>query len=132
MNLRIVTWTDGENQGTHSFASTRLHTCRLHNPTTTCLSFSSLLLKHTNIQTHHIRTHCPLTLLPVHKRTINSECVSARVHMFLVPRCVCRCVWWAVRGRGPCVFLGAEQSGAPAAPPSPVHSSSAPPPPSPW
>lgn len=112
----------------HSFTSTcaYLQTAQPDDCVSFFLSFSlSQTHQHTDTP---LCTHCPLTLLPIHKRTINSECVSARVHMFLVPRCVCRCVWWAVRGRGPCVFLGAEQSWAPAAPPSPVHSSSVPPP----
>lgn len=38
-----------------------------------------------SVQTDHIHTHCPLTLLPLHKRTINSVCVCVCTH---VPCCL--------------------------------------------
>lgn len=86
MNLQIVTWKEKMDKikgPSHS------HVCIPADCTARQLHFFLSLLKHINIQTHRIRTRCPLTPLPAHKRTINSECVSARVHMF---RCLGVCV----------------------------------------
>lgn len=77
-----------------------------------------------------IRTRCPLTCCPrTRAPLILRVCLyTPELHTtFLLLRCVCRCVWWAVRGRGAGVFFGAEQRG-PLLHHLPIHSLTDPPP----
>lgn len=91
----------------------------------------SLLLNHWNIKTGQIRTHCPLTCCPrTRAPLILRACLYTHQELhtnFLLLRCVRRCVWWAVRGRGACVFFGGEQWG-PLLHHLPIHSLTDPPP----